>query len=273
MATVFKGSISFGLVVIPVKVSPAARSEKISFNQLHTCGSRINLVTKCPQCSMEVERKDLQKGYEYAKGSYIIVTDAELEACESESSRTLEIEHCVSADEVDPMLFDSSYYLEPEPAGVKGYKLLLEALKSKRQYAIARMTMSSREHVIIIRPFRGALAFHTMYFEAEVRAVPSMGLDAAQLKPGELALAQQLLSVYTSPFEHGSFSDGYQTAVAALLEAKQQGETVHTPPKEKPKSATVDLMSMLEASLKAGGAPKKPPTKTEPKPQPKRKSA
>lgn len=248
MASVFKGVISLGLVTVPVKVSVAARPTGISFNMLHTCGSRISMKTWCPQCAKEIERKDTVKGFEYSKDEFVTVTPAELDACAPESSRTMEITQCVDAADVDPMLFEASYYLEPEPAGLKGYTLLLEALTATRQYALATITMSSREHVIIIRPFRGVLAFHTMYYESEVRATPSIG--AVDLKPAELALAKQLLQVHSAEFEHSQFADGYTRAVEELLEAKQQGRKPKASARKPAQRETGDLMSALTASLK-----------------------
>ena len=252
MATIYKGVLSLGLVTIPVKVSVAARTTAISFNMLHKrCGSRITMKTWCPECDKEIERKDTDKGYEYSKGEYLTVTAEELADCAPESSRTIEIKQCVPACDVDPILFESSYYLEPEPSGVKGYKLLVEALTVTRQYAIASITMSGREHVIIIRPYQGVLAFHTMYYEAELRAVPSVPLNGVDIKPTELALAKQLLEVHSADFEHGNFADGYGQAVEQLLEAKQQGKKPKAVARKPARSAPGDLMEALAASLSA----------------------
>lgn len=246
-----KATIAFGLVSIPVKASPAARPARVSFNMLHdACKGRVNQKLYCASCNVDVERNTTLKGYEYAEGQYVVVTKEELDACEPESSKVFEIERTVSAEEVDPMLFESSYYLEPEPAGRKGYKLLLQALELENKYAIARATMNSREHVIVIRPYFGVLVFHTMFFQAEVRSAPSLGLEAIELKDAEVALARQLLQVEAGPFEHASYADGYQARVEDLLRAKQEGKVVAMPAKKAATKETGDLLAALTASLK-----------------------
>lgn len=254
MSTVYKGVLSFGLVTVPVKVSVAARPTGISFNMLHTCGSRINQKTWCPQCEMEISRKDTVKGYEYSKGEYLTVEPEELAGCAPESSRTMEIRQCIPEHEVDALLFESSYYLEPEPAGVKGYKLLLDALTETRQYAIATITLNSREHVIVIRPYQGVLAFHTMYYQSEVRATPAISFGGVEIKPKELALAKQLLNMHAGEFDHSQYSDGYTRAVEELLGAKQQGHKPKAPPKKAAARATGDLMDALEKSVRIADA-------------------
>ena len=257
MASVWRGSISFGLVVIPVKASVAARPTGISFNLLHTCGSRISMKTWCPECEAEIERSETTKGYEFTKGQYVLVSPEELNACAPASSRSMEIDRVVDAVEVDPLLFESSYYLEPEPAGRKGYKLLHAALVTEDKYALAKLTLSGREHVVVIRPYRDCLAFHTLFYEPEVRAIPNLGLEGLAVKPAELALAQQLLRANAAAFDHAAYADGYQQAVSDLLDAKQQGKKVKVMPKKPAASETGDLMAALQASLGKGKSAKR----------------
>lgn len=245
-----KTTIAFGLVNIPVKTSPAARPGRISFNMIHPkCKGRVNQKLWCNACNEDVARNETLKGYEFSDGKYVIVTKEELEACEPESSKVFEIECTVSAEEVDPILFESSYYLEPEPAGRKGYKLLLQALEQESKYAIARATMNSREHIIIIRAYNGVLMFHTMFFQGEVRSAPSLGLESIAIKDAELQLARQLLEVNAGPFEHQKYADGYQQAVEELLRAKQEGQPVEMPKRKEPPKETGDLLAALTASL------------------------
>lgn len=265
----YKATIAFGLVNIPVKAEPAARPARISFNMLcGSCKGRLNQKLWCGSCESEVARGNTLKGYEYSEGRYLIVTKEELDACEPESSKVFEIETVVSAEEVDPLLFESSYFLQPEPAGRKGYKLLLEALQAEGSYAIARATMSGREHVIIIRPFYGVLAFHTMFFTGEVRATPSLGLDSIQVKDVELALARQLLQANAAPFEHAAYADGYREKVEQLLQAKQEGQPIPITVKKPAARETGDLLAALTASLNQGNT-----KEAEAKPARKRKSA
>jgi DNA end-binding protein Ku len=258
MAAIWKGTISFGLVNIPVKVTIAARAESISFNLLHSeCGSRINTKTWCPKCNKEITRKDTHRGHEVAKDQYVTVSDEELKDCQPDSSHSMEIEQCVAANAVDPLLFESSYYLEPDTAGMKGYKLLHDALRAEKRYAIARATLHSREHVIVIRPYNGTLVFHTMFYQGEVHAAPHLGLEAIPIEAKELALAKQLLRATSDKFDHAQYVDGYQQSVEKLLQAKRQGNKVHTLAKRPPQSETNDLMVALQASLKGKPAKRK----------------
>lgn len=246
----FKATIAFGLVNIPIKAEPAARPERVSFNMLcPICKARSKQKLWCESCDKELQRGETLKGYQYSEDRYVVVTKEELSACEPESSKVFEIEAVVSAHEVDPMLFESSYYLEPEPAGRKGYKMLLAALETEGNYAIARATMNNREHVIVMRPFNGVLAFHTMFFANEVRAVPALGLESIQVRDVELTLARQLLQANTVSFEHESYSDGYQNRVADLLQAKQEGQAIPITVKKPAARETGDLLAALTASL------------------------
>jgi len=251
-----KVSIAFGLINIPVKTETAARKDSISFNMLcPTCLGRSSQKLVCHTCNdRELKRDETVSGYEFKKGQFVTVTKEELKACEPDSNSVFEIELTVSAEEVDPLLFETSYYLTPDAGGAKGYALLLKALEEEGLYAIARATMSRREHVIIIRPYNGCLAFHTMFFASEVSAVPSLGLEAITLKEAELSLARQLLRVNAGPFEHGSYADGYQTRVEDLLQTKQAGATYEAPKKAEKKAEMGDLLEMLAASLKTKAA-------------------
>jgi DNA end-binding protein Ku len=258
MATTWKGMISFGLVNIPVKASPAARGDKgVSFNQIHgKCGGRIKQPKHCPHCERDVEFAELVKGYEVSEGTFVTVTDEELKACKPESDATMKIESFVPASEVDPMLFESSFYLEPEKAGKMAYKLLLEALEDCGRYGIASIVMGGqREHVAIIRPYRGYLAFHTMYYADEVRETPNIMLDDIKIKPQELALAQKLIEANAESFDHCQYFDHYTRAVEEMLEAKAQGKAPKAAPKKEAKADVLDLMSALSMSIdkKASG--------------------
>lgn len=251
MSSVWKGSISFGLISIPIKASVAARAESISFNMLHTCGSRINQKTWCASCNKEISKADTVKGFDEGNGRFLRISADEIKACAPASSQVMEIAAVVDAGEVDPIWFEASYYLEPEEAGRKGYKLLADALKAEKKIAIAYLTLSQREHVVFIRPYAKGLMFHTMFYAAEVRAVPSASLVDIETVPQELALARQLLLVNAATFNARDYADGYQTRILALLETKRQGAPA---PKAEPKKAAepaMDLMAALAASLKA----------------------
>ena len=170
-ASTWKGFLSFGLISIPIRLSPAARTERISFNQLHkVCHTRLKQPLFCPTCNRMVERNEVEKGYEYEKDQYLLFTEEELEKIEPESARTMEILEFVKVDEIDPLYFDASYYVAPEEAGARAYHLLLEAMKKSGYAGIAKVTMHSREYIVIIRAGRNGLTLHTMFYSNEIRS-------------------------------------------------------------------------------------------------------
>ena len=265
MATsVWKGFLTFGLLSIPIRLFSAARSERISLNQLHSvCNSRIKMPTFCPTCDRKVERNEIVKGYEYEDDQYLLFTPEELDNIEPESGRTMEIQEFVKLDEVDPLYFESSYYLTPEDEGKKAYRLLLEALEQSGYAAIAKLTMHQREHVVIIRPRNNGLTLHTMYYQSEIREVSEYGRkDNVELKDAEKKLAVQLIENLAADFEPNKYRDEYQEGMRALIAAKQEGKQVAgvVHPKRAP---VADLMAALTKSLEQRPAApaKKPPVR------------
>lgn len=268
--TVFKGSLSLGLLSIPIKVTVAARKETgIGFNLLHKeCHGRIKQATHCPTCDKYIDRSETVKGYEYEKDRYIIVPADALEAAEAEASKVMEITSMVSADEVDPILFEESFYLEPDLGGNKGYKLLLTALEAEQKYAIATIIKNGREHIAIIRPHRGVLMFHTMFYREELRQLPDVKIDRVELKADEVTLARQLIAMNTAEFDHDAYQDRYRAVVEELIESLKKGEAPKTTSVPAPKKETVDIMAALTASIARAKPAAKPAKATVPQPQP-----
>ena len=267
MATsVWKGFITFGLLSIPVRLFSAARSERISLNQLHAvCKSRIKMPLFCPTCDRKVERSEIVKGYEYDKDQYVLFDEKELDDIEPESSRSLEILEFVKFDEIDPLYLDASYYLAPDEGGTKAYNLLLDAMDESGYSAIGKLTMHQREHTVIIRPqkkAKGGLTLHTMYYQNEIREAEYHKPTNAEVKPAEKKLAVQLIENLAAKFEPEKYHDAYQDSMRALIAAKQQGKEIAavTHPTRAP---VIDLMDALKKSLekKAVAAPKKPPVR------------
>lgn len=249
MAASWKGFLSFGLVSIPIQLSPAARTERISFNQLHNvCHTRLKQPLFCPTCNRNVERSAIEKGYEYEKDQYLLFTEEELDKVEPESARTMEILEFVKLAEVDPLYFDASYYVAPEAAGVKGYRLLVEAMQKSGYAAIAKVTMHNREYVVIIRPREKGLTLHTMFYANEIRQASEAGTDKSEVKEAERALATQLIESLAAPFHPEKYHDVYQEGLRTLIEAKAKGQdvVVTTPVVQAP---PVDLMAALKESL------------------------
>jgi DNA end-binding protein Ku len=267
----WKGFLSFGLISIPIRLSPAARTERISFNQLHSvCHTRIKMPTFCPTCNRMVERSEIEKGYEYEKDQYLLFTEAELEEAEPESARTMEILEFVKVDEIDPLYFDASYYAAPEPAGAKAYHLLLDAMMETGYAAIAKVTMHSRENIVIVRPRKEGLTIHTMFYQNEVRPAAEYGsTDKSEIKEQEKALAMRLIESLATHFEPGKFRDTYQENLQKLIEAKAHGQKLAVVPRGE-RAPVIDLMEALKKSLSgkpaAASAAAAGPTPVAPKP-------
>ena len=249
MAATWKGTLSFGLVAIPIQLSPAARTERISFNQLHkVCHTRLKQPLFCPTCNRMVERSEVEKGYEYEKDQYLLFTEEELERVEPESARMMEILEFCKLDEIDPLYYDASYYVTPEAAGAKAYKLLHETMQRTGHAGVAKVTMHSREYIVIVRPRKNGLTLHTMFYSNEIRAASETGDGKFEIKEQERTLATQLVESLAAPFEPEKYHDTYQEALRTLIEAKAKGQEVVAvqPAAQAP---LVDLMAALKQSL------------------------
>ncbi len=252
---IWSGSISFGLVNVPVKLFTAVRKKNIQFHQLHAADRvRIQQRRVCPADGQEVPYDDLVKGYEVAPGQYVVVEPDELEALDPEATHTIDIEDFVALDQIDPLYFDSSYYLAPEPAGSKAYRLLLEAMADSGQVGIGRVVIRTKQYLCAIRPLHQALVLTTLNFADEVVARESLddlpGPEVSASKR-ELAMARQLVESLTTDFEPERYHDTYRDAVLELIQAKAEGQEVVTEAEVERPSAVVDLMAALEASVAA----------------------
>jgi len=259
-ATVWKGYISFGLITIPVRLFAAARTERVSFNQIHQpCGGRIKQQTFCPQCDRVVERSELVKGYEIEKDRYIIVKDEEVKEIAPPSSDTMEIVEFVKAEGIDPIYFDASYFMTPEEAGKKAYHLLFETMRKSGYSAIAKIAMHQREFTVVVRPHADGLLLHTMFYPEEVREVPEFRQDGSvTVKPQEVELAEKLVEGLAAEFDPSKYHDDYQRRVMQMIEAKRDGQEVSAEPARK-RAPVIDLMQALQKSL--GDLPRKPAAK------------
>jgi DNA end-binding protein Ku len=266
--TVWKGHLTFGLISIPVRLFAAARGERISFNQLHKeCHSRVKQPLFCPTCNRQVERSEIVKGYEYEKDQYVLFNEDELDKIEPPSAHVMEILEFVKLNEMDPLYFDSSYYVAPEDAGIKAYQLLMKAMEESGYGAIAKLTMHQREHIVVIRPGSKGLTLHTMFYTSEIRAAEAVPSDKIELKDTEKKLAQQLIQSLAAPFAPEKYHDTYQDNVREMIEAKRQGKEV-TEVAQPHMAPVIDLMEALKKSLAekqapaaAAAAAKKPPVR------------
>jgi DNA end-binding protein Ku len=246
-STVWKGYISFGLITIPVRLFAAARTERVSFNQIHgMCGSRIKQQTFCPRCERNVERSELVKGF-----------DEDIKSVAPASSDSMEILEFVKAEGIDPIFYDASYFMVPEEAGKKAYHLLLETMQKSGYSAIAKIAMHQREYAVVVRPHADGLLLHTMFYPEEVREVPEFHRDPnVTVKPQEVALAERLVEGLATDFDPSKYHDEYQGKLKEMIEAKRDGQMleVQAPKKLAP---VIDLMTALQKSL--GELPKRKP--------------
>ena len=264
------GTISFGLVSIPVKMFSATNSSaSVSFNMIHEkCGSRIKQQIWCPSCERVVERNELVKGFEFAKDQYVQFTPDELKALEQEASKMIDIEEFVPLEQVDPIYFESTYYLGPDAGGEKAYRLLADAMSKAKQVALAKYVMRGKENLVLIRPAKKGLMLHAMYFGDEIRDFDEIDKgEDAKIKPNELQLAEKLIDeLAAEKFDPSKYHDEYREKVMELVNQKVEGKEITTSAAPAERAQVIDLMDALKQSLeqrpKAGAKPeRKPATK------------
>ncbi|MGB2886063.1 MAG: Ku protein [Candidatus Acidiferrales bacterium] len=258
-SSVWKGFVTFGLISIPIRLYAAARSSRISLHQLHSiCRTRLRQPLFCPTCNRMVDRSEVAKGYEYEDGKYVLLEEDEIKKIEPESARSMEILAFVKESEIDPLFFDSSYFVVPEAEGRKAYQLLLKTQQDAKRVGIAKLTMHQREYTVFLRPYDHGLALHTMYFANEIREAPGYGkTEDVKLKPQEVKLAQQLVEALSEEFRLAKYHDDFQARLKALIEAKQEGREVAEAPHPH-RAPVIDMMTALKKSLETSNARKAP---------------
>jgi DNA end-binding protein Ku len=275
MRTVWNGSISFGLVNIPVGMAlatkPAARQSDVSFRMLHReCLTPIKNKRWCPEHDREVSNDEIVKGWEVAKGQFVVVEDADLEALETaDDTRTIAITRFVGLDEVDPIYFDRTYFLAPAdaPAQRRPYVLLLEAMKETGMAAVGTFVRQGAEHFCLIRAKGDALALETLFLAEDVRSQAEVeeAVQEIQVNDAELDLARQVIASLVGEFDPEELASDYRRDLRALLEAKLAGQEITAPEPVEEKAPVVDLMEALRASVaeaQTGKAKKAPAKKT-----------
>src|ERR1700694_501868 len=260
------GTISFGLVAIPVKMYTAASAGGVSFHQLHAkCGNRLRQQMFCQVDNEVVDRSAIVKGYEFQKDQYVRFTDEEIKSLEGETSRVIDIAEFVPLSTVDPIYFERTYYLGPDKGGEKAYRLLAEAMTQSERVALAKVVMRGKESLVLGRAAQGGLMLHTMYFADEVRSFAEIDKgQSAKIKEGELALAQQLIDgLSNAEFEPDRYADECRQRVLDLIEAKVEGKEITAVGPQVQRAQVIDLMEALKESI-AKRVPtddKKPPAK------------
>ena len=254
---IWKGSISFGLVTIPVQLFSAVSRKTVRFNQLDAqTGARVRHKKVSSADDSELTAERIVKGYELPSGAYVTLTDAELEALAPAAARTIDIDAFVDLADIDPVFYDSAYHLVPDQATAKPYKLLAEAMQEANKVAVCHFVMRSKQHLAAIRPVDGRLMLSTMVYADELVAPDELGgldgLGDIALDERETAMARQLIAALEADFEPDRYTDSYREALLELIERKASGDTAATVAAPAPTSDTVvDLMAALEASVAA----------------------
>jgi DNA end-binding protein Ku len=255
---IWTGSISFGLVSVPIRVVSATKSQDVRFNQLEEgSNARIRYRKVSEVSGEEVPNDRIRKGYEISSGQYVVVGDDEIRSLAPKASRMIEIEDFVDLDDIDPLYFEQPYYLTPDPTALKPYQLLVETMTELRKVAIGRVVMRSKESLVAIRPLDGVLCLETMRYADEV--LPRSGLlgdDLTAVEPSdrELAMARQLVEALSSRFEPDRYHDQYREQLRDLIDRKAAGEEIVAEPAAEEPGAVLDLMAALEASLARAGS-------------------
>jgi len=262
MHTMWKGSISFGLVNIPVKMFTATEEKDIRFRYLHKeCNTPLKYKKICPACEREVREEEIVRGFEYQTGHFIIIDEKDMETLKSEvNAKSIDILDFVNLQDIDPIYFDKSYYLSPQDTGNKAYTLLRKAMNDSEKIAIAKMTIRNKQTLAVLRVYESALVLETIFYPDEIRPVSQLpGLpEGTEVNEKELDIANKLIESLSAEFDPGKYTDDYREALKNLIDKKIEGQEIEIAP-EVPQKNIIDLMEALQASLKE--AEKKPEQK------------
>ncbi len=260
MRTIWNGSLSFGLVTIPVGLAVAQQRQDVAFRTLHReCGTPIKQKRYCPLHERDVDADELVKGWEFAKGQYVVVEDSDLEAVELRRSRSIELLSFVPLADVDPVYFDRAYYLAPAPdaVGRRPYALLLRALQETGMAAVGKFVLWGKENLCLVRPFGDALALELLYYPEDVRSSAEIveAVGEVEVKDAELAMARQLVESLAGSFDPSGYRNEYRHELRAMLEAKLAGEEI-VRPEPIAEAPVIDLMEALKQSVAAARSEK-----------------
>ena len=265
MRTIWNGSLSFGLVTIPVGLAVAQQRKDVSFRTLHReCGTPIKQKRWCPVHEREVEADELVKGWEFAKGQYVMVEESDLESVELKRSRSIELLRFVPLADVDPLYFDRAYYLAPapDPVGRRPYALLLRTLQETGMAAVGRFVLWGKENLCLVRALEGALVLETLYYAEDIRSAAEIveAVEETETQETELGMARQLVESLAGAFDPSDYANSYRGEVRAMLEAKVSGTEI-VRPEPVPEAPVVDLMEALRQSIAATQGGEKAPAR------------
>lgn len=263
-ASVWTGYLTFGLISMPVRLFSGARGTRISFHMLHReDNTRVKQQLYCPNDEKVLDRSEIVKGYEFRKGEYIVVEPAEIKKIEPKTAKSMEILEFVKQEEIDPVYFESSYYLAPEEAARKPYALLVKAMKDTGYVGIAKLAMHNREYTAFLRPYEKGLMLHTMYYKNEVREAPDFGTEHASLKEGEVKVAHQLIQALAAKWDPAKYYDTFEENLKKLIKAHMEGKEIVAVEKPRRAAPAANLMEALKQSLAEMEGKKKGPQRVE----------
>jgi DNA end-binding protein Ku len=248
---IWSGTISFGLVSIPVRLYTATESHDVHFHLLHKSdGVRLQNIRWCPKHEKAVPWDEVVRGFEYAKGQYVPVTDEDLDHLPVKTVHTVDISDFVKLEEVDPIYYDKAYYLAPEETGAKAFVLLRQALEQTGRAAVAKVALRDKESLCLVRPYEDVLTLETMLYANEIRSTKDIAVDGADVSPKEIQMAISLIENLSDSFDPQRYHDEYQAALKKLIDAKVAGAPLPAAPSERGEKI-VDLMEALRASVEA----------------------
>lgn len=247
----WRGTISFGMVSIPVKLFTATESQDVSFRQLHAAdNSPIRLVRRCSSDGKDLESEEIVKGYEYARDHFVLVDESDLEKLPIPSKHTIELSAFVASEEIDPVFYEKSYHIEPEELGRKPFALLVKALEEKKLNAVGKIALRTKERLCSLRPRNGVLMLETLYYADEVKP-PEFEPTETKVSEAEMKVAYALIDLLHEPFQPEKYHDEYRTALMEIIEAKLEGHEYVAPAEPAALAPAVDLMAALKASVEA----------------------
>lgn len=252
-----KGTLSFGLVTVPIQLYSASESSAaISFNLLHAkCHSRLKQQYLCTKDEEIVPRSDMVKGYEFAKDQYVVFSEEELKSMAEEASRTIEITEFVPASKVDPIYFEGAYYLGPDKGGERAYALLAAAMRQTGRSALAKWAARGKMYLVMVRAVEKGLVMQVLHYADEVRPISEVPIGETAVKEAELKLAVQLVEqIAAEEFRPDQYEDGVRKRYLEAIQRKVEGQEVASAPTEEQPAQIIDLMEALKASLARGGA-------------------
>ena len=249
---IWTGSVTFGLVNVPVRMVSAVEERKLHFHYVHAPdSSRIGYEKICKAEGKPVPDDEIVKAFEYEKGEYVFMTDEDFEAAAAESTKTIEIRDFVAADGIDPIYFERTYYLAPQEGAEKVYALLVQAMERSGLVAIAKYVMRDRQNLGALRVRDGVIALERMYFGDEIRPASELAPEGVKVDKRELQMAAQLVESFTGEFDPSRYEDTYRDALCEIIRAKRKGEEVHVPEEQPESEAAPDLLTALRASIEA----------------------